>query len=303
MLIGVMVLPQPASKIHLAFAGDVMLGRDVAAAHQRDGWEEVLVVLTPIMAGSDIAFANLESPLTRAPLVDGGLDLRAPPEAVHALDVAGFHVVGLANNHALDAGSLGLEETRSTLHAVGIEPLGPSPTPWKIHSDAMTLIWFAFDDTSHALDPRMIRDVITASRDEADLIIVSVHWGSELQSAPNPRQRSLAATLAEAGADIIIGHHPHVAQSVEWVWGDGRGRPTLVAFSLGNALFDQPSPPASRYAAILLVEASRTGIGRVCASHFEIDPSTWDAKPAGPAAVETTSRNLGLDCHQAAPSP
>jgi poly-gamma-glutamate synthesis protein (capsule biosynthesis protein) len=296
MLIGVYVLPKPASKIRLAFAGDIMLGRDVAAAHHDGSWEDTLGALTPYLKETDIAFANLESPLTHAPFVGVGLDLRAPPEAVHALTAAGFHAVGLANNHTLDAGSLGVEETRSTLLAAGIEPLGPSKTPWRVRPQGMNLVWFAFDDTSQSLDTNMIQRELDASRDDADLIIVSIHWGSELQPAPNPRQRFLAASLAAAGVDIIIGHHPHVIQSVEWVWGDGRGRPTLVAFSLGNALFDQPAPPASRYAALLLVEAGRTGIGSVCGLAFEVDPRTWDAVPAGTAATNTTTRNLGLNC-------
>jgi poly-gamma-glutamate synthesis protein (capsule biosynthesis protein) len=296
MLIGLKILPQPASKVRLAFAGDIMLGRDVAAAHHDGSWEDTLGVLTPYLKDTDIAFANLESPLTLAPLVGGGLDLRAPPEAVHALTAAGFHAVGLANNHALDAGSLGLEETRSNLRDVGIEPLGPLLTPWRVRSNGMNLVWFAFDDTSQALDINTIQNELDVSRDNADLIIVSIHWGSELQPAPNPRQRYVAASLAAVGADIIIGHHPHVIQSVEWVWGDGRGRPTLVVFSLGNALFDQPAPPASRYAAVLLLEAGRTGIGRVCGLLFEVDPRTWNAVPAGTAAVETTTRNIGLNC-------
>ncbi|MBE9506953.1 MAG: CapA family protein, partial [Chloroflexi bacterium] len=86
-----------------------------------------------------------------------------------------------------------------------------------------------------------------AAAKRANVIIVSIHWGGEYQAAPNSRQQAIASSLAGAGADIIIGHGPHVLQRVEWV-GE-----TLVAYSLGNFLFDQPYPADCRQGAILRV--------------------------------------------------
>jgi hypothetical protein len=106
----------------LALVGDVMLGRGVAQALNGD-WEAAFGRVRPWLAQADLAFANLESPLTTAPHGGRGYDLRAPPEAVAALDAAGFDIVSLANNHALDAGAVGLAQTLSALDAAGIAGL------------------------------------------------------------------------------------------------------------------------------------------------------------------------------------
>lgn len=101
----------------------------------------------------------------------------------------------------------------------------------------------------------------------------------------------MAGVLAEAGADIIVGHHPHGLQPVEWVWGEGRGRPTLVAYSLGNALFDQGAPPSARYGALLMVDVNRLGVKDVCVIPFQIDPTTWSTS----AASSTTAVSIGQE--------
>lgn len=280
----------------LALSGDVMLGRGVAQSNASAGWEGALSDLAPCTALADIAFANLESPLTTAPLLDNRLDLRAPPEAGLALQAGGFHVVSLANNHTSDAGLQGVQDTQQSLLAVGVQPIGPSAQPWVSQVNRLTLNWFAFDDTCRPLDLESARRALDASRLSADLIIVSIHWGSELDPAPNSRQRALAAEFAAAGADLVIGHHPHVLQPVEWVWGIERDHPTLVAYSLGNALFDQAAPPAVRYGALLLVDVGPDGVKSVCAVPTQVDPRTWRVVPASPSAIEAIKRSLGLDC-------
>jgi len=182
--------------------------------------------------------------------------LRAPPEAVAALQAAGFDVVSLANNHALDAGEAGLRETVDTLRAAGIGALVGRETgrlvdwvtsPVYQSTNLPVHHLLAFDDSVAPLDLEAAAGAVTAAAERANVIIVSIHWGGEYQAAPSSRQQAIARSLAGAGADIIIGHGPHVLQRVEWV-GE-----TLVAYSLGNFLFDQPYPADCRQGAILRV--------------------------------------------------
>ncbi len=299
----------------LALAGDVMLGRGVAQALGGD-WEAAFAEVQPWLAEADLAFANLESPLTTAPLPPsvppiggdegGAYDLRAPPEAVTALHVAGFDAVSLANNHALDAGEAGLRETVNTLSAAGIAPLvgwetgtlvnwetGTSPGRSPVHQSTNyqstklpTCHLLAFDDSVAPLDLEAAAEAVAAAAEQADVVIVSIHWGGEYQAAPSPRQRAIARTLADAGARLIVGHGPHVLQRVEWV-GD-----TLVAYSLGNFLFDQPYPAGCRRGAILRVTLQGDRIITVGAVPTVVEQGR--VVPAGPEDSAAILARLNL---------
>ena len=234
----------------LAFGGDVMLGRGVAQSLDGD-WQSAFSAVRPWLAEADLTFANLESPLTTAPQVSSGYDLRESPVAGNALRTAGFDVISLANNHALDAGNAGLAETVASLDAAGIVGVVTQTTGGLRQSVHYHLL--AFDDSTVPLDVEIAARSVAAAAAEADLVIASVHWGGEFQAAPGPRQQTIAQELARAGADLVIGHGPHVLQRVEWM-----GK-TLVAYSLGNLLFDQPYPLDCRQGVILRVTRSMRG--------------------------------------------
>jgi len=247
----------------LAFGGDVMLGRGVAQALDGD-WKAAFSTVRPWLAEADLTFANLESPLTTAPQVSSGYDLRTLPAAVDAFRTAGFDVVSLANNHAFDAGEPGLAETVATLDAAGITGVVTQTTGDLRQSVRYHLL--AFDDSLSPLDIDAAAQQVAKARQHADLVIVSVHWGGEYQAAPSPRQQAIAQALARAGADLIIGHGPHVLQRVEWM-----GK-TLVAYSLGNLLFDQLYPLDCRQGVILRVTRSVRG-GSLA---FELFPTVME---------------------------
>jgi poly-gamma-glutamate capsule biosynthesis protein CapA/YwtB (metallophosphatase superfamily) len=232
----------------LILVGDVMLGRGVAQALDGD-WEAAFAGVHPWLGGQgearSVVLANLESPLTALPQVRVGYDLRAPPEAVAALRVAGIDAVSLANNHALDAGEAGLRETASTLRGAGIVPW-MAATPAAM-AQAPEVIGLAFDDSVIPLDIEAARAAVAERAAQADVVVVSIHWGAEYQATPSARQQAIASALSQAGASVIAGHGPHVLQPIEWV-GE-----TLVAYSLGNFLFDQPYPLDCRWGAILRV--------------------------------------------------
>jgi poly-gamma-glutamate synthesis protein (capsule biosynthesis protein) len=234
-----------------------MLGRGVAAA-LKGRWELALTGVAFLLWSSE-AIANLESPLTSEELVTGGHDLRAYPEAVAALRSGGIDIVTLANNHALDAGVEGLVETRSALAEAGVEAvvegesrlIGSRQGP-----QAFAVI--ALDDSRSALDLGRAAELVRASAKQGLPVVVSIHWGGEYQAEPSQRQRLVAEVLSSAGADIIAGHGPHVLQPIEYV-GDA-----LVAYSLGNLLFDQPYPIECRWGAIVrLLVADCRAVGIV----------------------------------------
>jgi poly-gamma-glutamate synthesis protein (capsule biosynthesis protein) len=129
---------------------------------------------------------------------------------------------------------------------------------------------------------------VTSAAKEADLVIVSVHWGGEYQAAPSPRQQSIANALAGAGAGLIIGHGPHVLQRVEWI-GE-----TLVAYSLGNFLFDQPYPADCRWGAILLVTRFAYG-SRLIAQVLPTTVEQGRVRPASPVEAPAILDHLALE--------
>jgi len=246
-----------------------MLGRGVEAA--LNGWWERALAFDVYywFTRADSTIVNLESPLTSRALAAGGYDLRASPESARAMQSAGIDIVTLANNHALDAGVGGLFDTRTALEAVGVEAvmageslvcgLGRAPQSFAL---------IALDDSRSPLNLQEAADLVRESAAQGVPIIVSVHWGGEYQAEPSARQRVIAQVLAGAGADLIMGHGPHVLQPIESV-GD-----TVVAYSLGNLLFDQPYPIDCRWGAVLWVLIYRCKV----VSLGVIPTVTWDGR-------------------------
>jgi poly-gamma-glutamate capsule biosynthesis protein CapA/YwtB (metallophosphatase superfamily) len=231
-------------------------------------WEAALSEVAVGFEGADLAFANLESLLTTAPQVAGRYDLRAPPRAVVALQAAGFDALSLANNHALDAGVEGLAQTREVLAGAGIRAMGNGES-------VCAPGWCVVAFSGPPQDASELLEAVAALNGPRRFMIVSLHWGAEYQAAPSPAQRTLAEQLSAAGADLIVGHGPHVLQPAEWV-GE-----TLVVYSLGNLLFDQPYPADCRRGAILHV---RVRNGRIAA--VEVVPTVVEGHRVRRAGAE-----------------
>ena len=252
--------------VEVVAVGDVMLGRAVA------GVEQPLAGVAAWLRAADVSLGNLECVVAQGGTArPGPYRLRAPLSAVEALRAAGFDVLGLANNHTLDYGSEGLAEMAGRLQAAGIDLVGAGPNaavaarPLIREVGGLRLAFLAFNavpDPGSVGDPSLRsraglrpagtdlrpegpgwtragwdRDeataAIAAARAQADAVIVSVHWGYEYDLRSDPAQRADAQAMVDAGADLVIGHHPHVVQGTE-VSGD-----SFVAYSLGNLVFDQ----------------------------------------------------------------
>jgi poly-gamma-glutamate capsule biosynthesis protein CapA/YwtB (metallophosphatase superfamily) len=231
----------------LVAAGDVLLGRGVA------GVEQPLAQVAPWLSAADVAMANLECVVAVGGTARRGpYRLRAPLSAVAELRNAGFDLLGLANNHSLDFGAGALAEMSGRLRAAGIDIVGAGPRvseagrPVFRQVGGLRLAFLAFNlvpdpddrpaDAGWAragLDPDEAAAWVAAARAQADAAIVSVHWGSEYALRPEAAQRTAARAMVKAGADLVIGHHPHVVQGTDVSGG------SFVAYSLGNLLFDQ----------------------------------------------------------------
>jgi poly-gamma-glutamate capsule biosynthesis protein CapA/YwtB (metallophosphatase superfamily) len=249
-----------------------MLGRGIdQAAGRSEDWQP-FAQLTPVIDQADILAANLESPLTDAPAVSSGYMLCAPPKRVEALKAASFDLLTVANNHIFDCGTEGSQQTLSILRSAGITSAGPGIEPVYLPVKGRNLAFIALDDVTRPVDESRAEEAIRQAARRSDLVILSIHWGSEYQPAPSSRQRALARQLVQAGADIIIGHHPHVIQPLERISRASDKFDALVFYSLGNALFDQHGLPDTRRGAGVTLILGADGIPRFSVFTFEIDP-------------------------------
>ncbi len=258
--------PEPAFN-RLIFAGDVMfcrgVRRQILTAH-----DPALPFrkIAPIMAASDITFVNLESPFSdQGRYLDTGLIFHAAPEMIAGLQLAGVSIASTANNHSRDCGPHGVEFTVAWLRSHNIQPLGSSESESRTHQGVVLtrdgvrfgFLGYTFDqqngnwrdvDKRIALTdiPALCRDV-AAMRERADVIVVSMHNGIEYMPNPNKAQIAFAHAAIDAGATLVIGHHPHVVQPEEKYKGG------LIFYSLGNFVFDQYQRDATQHGEIVQV--------------------------------------------------
>ncbi|HEX9717693.1 MAG TPA: CapA family protein [Actinomycetota bacterium] len=267
----------PVRAVRLLFAGDVMLGRGVAPIAQADP-EGLFADVRFVVSGSDLAVANLESPLTTLPhLSEAGPNaLEARPDSARLLAGAGFDAVSVANNHAGDAGPRTVGDSLEALRSAGLVVVGGGSTaheaftPRVIEADGLRVALLAFDATGQGpgagegtpgvawWDERLARAAVQRARAVADVVAVGIHGGTEYRPVPDPYVSNVAERLAEWGVDVVWGHGPHVIHPIRVIDPDGDGRPTVVATSLGNFLFDQ-SMPGTRRGAVLEVLADAHG--------------------------------------------
>jgi len=251
----------PAPTVTLALLGDVMLGRDV---HPN---AESFAYLAPYLESTDLVMANLESPLTRAPIQsEAPYTLCAPPEYANLLAQAGFDVLTLANNHSFDCGEQGVLETQTALTEAGLGFAGPGTEPVFRQINGIRLAVLAFDATG-AIDLDGAEQAVRSVQETGAVVIVSIHWGAEYQTGESHVQEEIALRLAGAGAALIWGHHSHVLQPAAWIHNDR----TLVFYSLGNALFDQYGLGNTRQSAMALVSLGPEGVREFRAIPFQID--------------------------------
>ncbi|OGM19987.1 hypothetical protein A2714_04940 [Candidatus Woesebacteria bacterium RIFCSPHIGHO2_01_FULL_38_9] len=249
----------PNSDVSILLTGDVMLGRTVMIKSLESGDPNYpFLKVAGTLRSADITFVNLENPIiANCPKYESGFIFCALPAMVKGLTFAGIDVVNLANNHSRNFGEKGLEETVKILKDNGILATGLGRLV-TIERDGQVFGFLGFDFTVKNLTEADLK-LIKESDTKVDILIVAVHWGVEYTSTPTKQQREWARQMADAGADVISGHHPHWVQGIECFekpkgvdtippLGWNRFTPqdntcpsnsTLVYYSLGNFVFDQ----------------------------------------------------------------
>ncbi len=251
----------PAKKLPtttLFLAGDIMLSRNVAKKmYQAKNFILPFQKVAAEINKTDIAFANLESPFndTGGHAVDNSLVFNADPGSLEGLKFAGFDVLSTANNHAFDQGLTGIEFTKNLLKknnilAVGTfldgEPLSAS-LPHAISKNGTNYSFLSYTYASHndggithdqhvsdfSLQDHLPDEIEAEKRHGADIVIVNMHAGVEYTRKPTQAQINFAHAAIDAGADLVVGEHPHWIQTVEQYKGK------WIFYSLGNFVFDQ----------------------------------------------------------------
>jgi capsule synthesis protein PGA_cap len=245
----------PESKIRIVAVGDIALNGAYSKLANGPERDTLFAGLANYFAGADLAVGNLEGPLTTRPPLgrSSRFCLRGDPSYAAVLKAAGFKVLSLANNHILDFGWEAVEDTFSELAAAGICVVGAGKNleearkPAQLSAQGLKFSVLAYcgvptglpiyaakdrPGVAPATESLMLEDV-AAVKKTCDFLIVCLHWGQEHVGYPTPQQRHMARTLSAAGANLIIGHHPHVLQGVE------RFSKSCVAYSLGNFTFSE----------------------------------------------------------------
>ncbi|MFC1963384.1 CapA family protein [Chloroflexota bacterium] len=265
----------PEASATLIAVGDIMLGentlclgRGVGSVIKNRGASYPFLQVASILGQGDIVFGNLEAVLSNNGInkkVLNSLHLRATPEAVEGLKYAGFNILSLANNHALEHGQEALDETANILLENDIKHVGVDTNttkarePLVMHVKGIAIAFLSYclvpDKTAYISikDPEEIYPDVRKARADADIVVVSLHWGNEYIQWPSPAQIKLAHQVIDSGANVILGHHPHVLQGIE------RYHNGVIAYSLGNFIFDMWQEKTRR-SVILKLRLSKTGV-------------------------------------------
>ena len=265
--IGWCVKPKPQPKVTLAAVGDVLFARGVGKQIQKHSPDWAFDNVRNTIKSADLAFCNLECTLTTGGVAQRRrFQFKANPKLAHTLTANGFDVVSLANNHTLDYGREALIDTihavrNAKLVAVGAgENRADALQLQIVKKNGLKIGFLAYNDmptdgvvrlpnrpTIAGVNIDELPAQITAARDKCDVLVVSFHWGVEYMKRPTERQQQIAHICIDNGADLILGHHPHVLQSIETY----KGKP--IIYSMGGFLWDAKIFDADK-SAIYMVE-------------------------------------------------
>ncbi|AZN40247.1 CapA family protein [Paenibacillus albus] len=262
--------------ITLSFAGDVLLAASVETLMLKNGYEYPYTYVGPFLKKPDLMAANLETPVTTRgiPAQKKQYVYKSSPDALPALKASGIDVVNLANNHTMDQGEEGLLDTIGHLDSAGIPNMGAGrddaeafkPVLLEAKGISVAYIglsrvipegsWKAAKDhpgLAETYDSTRAVKAIQDAKKQADLVVVMVHWGIEREDNPNDDQKRLAHEYIDAGADLVIGSHPHTLQGFESYKGK------WIAYSLGNFIFPGMTPDKTKDTGVVDARCSADG--------------------------------------------
>ena len=266
----------PEEPVRIAFVGDILLASSVESLMRREGMDYPFEKAKPYLLEPDLAIGNLENPITTrgTPAENKQYVFKGSPDLLTPLSEAGIDFVALANNHTLDQGVEGLLDTIDHLNEAGIAHAGGGRNdeeafrPAVFDVKGMSIAIFSVSrvvpevswkaDKNHpgvaeTYDSRRAVAAIEQAREEHDLIIVYAHWGEELSRTPRDIEKKLAREYIDAGADLVVGAHPHVLQGFEYYNGG------WIAYSLGNFIFNATKNKETRDTGVLNAVCSKGG--------------------------------------------
>lgn len=273
-------LPQTGEEVSLVAVGDISYSRGVEriVKKQNDINYPFLKILD-YLKSADLVFGNLETSITPgSEIPDFEMIFRSNPGTEQALKQAGFSVLSLANNHTPNFGEKGLKDTFNFLENAGIKYVGAGQNeqeayqPVYIEEKGTEFAFLAYNDTdvvqtyyeasANRAGTAFMRidkmtEAVKEAKQKADFVIVSMHAGIEYAGKPNNSQINFAHAAIDAGADLVIGHHPHVVQTLEKYKGN------YIFYSLGNFVFDQPQSQATKEGLIIKVYFTKDGIRKI----------------------------------------
>ena len=240
----------------LIFVGDIMLSRSVGKMieKRKNDARYPFALIAEELLKADMVFGNLEGPISNRGANQGSIySFRAKPRVVEGLQFAGFDILSLANNHIWDWGRDALTDTREILESNGIKGIGAGKNEEKANEHHIfdlkgtKIAFLAYTNLYprrleargenpgiSTFETEKVHNVIQRLKSEGiHLVIISFHWGNEYQNHSDGNQQKIARDLIDAGADLIVGHHPHVVQEIE------RYKSGVIIYSLGNFIFDQ----------------------------------------------------------------
>lgn len=309
---------------HIVATGDIMcIAGQLSAAQVSGGWnfDYVFADIAPVLQGADYAIGNLETVVAgkeagvTAFNQPGSPVINAPDEFADAVQKAGFDMVAMANNHCFDKGEEGVIKTLNAMAKRGVFRSGTyaydSERPYMpiVSIKGMRVAFLSYTKPINRgrsllegelsymvnlLTPEKVeQDIATVKERGADFVVVYTHWGKENTSELTAFQTETAQAIADAGADVIIGSHPHVVQGVEYLDGPD-GKKVLVCYSLGNLVSSMGKVPENRDSFLLHLEICRDEKGDVILKNADyMCTSTGERK--GKRFAIRCSRASGFD--------
>lgn len=263
-------------KISLSFVGDLLVADYVSAITDQEGYPFLYQPSMLYLSEPDLTAGNLEFPVTTrgVPVEGTPYVFKGSPEVLPAMRDAGFDIMSLANNHALDQGVEGMLDTMKYLDEAGIAHMGAgnndteafAPVIKEVRGIKVAYVglsrvvpfssWKADKNVAgvaESYDTRRALEAIAKAKKEADIVVVMVHWGKERVDQPEPYQKDFGKQYIDAGADLVIGSHPHVLQGFEMYKGK------WIAYSLGNFIFSSYPKETAGETGVLDAVCSKSG--------------------------------------------
>lgn len=254
---------RPKPNLKLAFVGDLMLDRGVKNSVYKNfagDYSQLFIKVKSQLQNYDLLFGNLEGPVSDQGEDQGGAySFRMEPKVISVLRDSGFDVFSVANNHIFNWGQVAFTDTLQSLAEAGLTYVGggfggsEAYSAQIINVSGVKMAFLGFSEFSAGdgiavISEENIKNSVAEARAKSDLVIVSFHFGEEYQKLPNDYQKKYAELAIDSGADLIIGHHPHVVETLE------QYRNAYIIYSLGNFIFDQYFSPETMSGGLLEVE-------------------------------------------------